>query len=146
MDGLDSVVTWPLDPRLEKILSRVLLIRLVNLFDVMDGVMEVVGLRTALPEPWDRDMTESGPKLDRGLPCCEEGRSDSRRLHVPCVEEIESRELSGLFVTVDKSFDRMYECRRPAALERVVGGMPAVGGWREASTGFENSGEGWDPS
>lgn len=66
-------------------------------------------------------MAESGPKLDLGLPCCEVGRSDSRLLHVPCVEETESREVSALFAGVDTSLDRIYDCRRLVVLEKVAG-------------------------
>lgn len=34
-------------------------------------------------------MGESGPMLDRGLPCWDKGRIDSRRIHEP-LDEIES--------------------------------------------------------
>lgn len=88
------------------------------------------------PDPWEKEKDGSGPTLERGLPCCDVGRSDSLLIQEPC-DENDSREVSE---AATASLGRMNECRL-----LVFGGvtcMPAVGGRGVTLTGFEASGEG----
>lgn len=55
-----------------------------------------VGERIGAPEPCENDIDgESGPTLDRGLPCWESGRIDSRFIHEP-FDDTESRMSSAM--------------------------------------------------
>lgn len=59
------------------------------------------------PDPCEK-KEESGPTLDRGLPCCDVGRSDSLFIQDPC-DENDSRGASGMAIA---SLGRMDESRR----------------------------------
>lgn len=57
-------------------------VRLTSLFGVGGGAAGCVGESIGAPEPWEKAMdVESGPTLDRGLSCCEEGRIESLLIH-----------------------------------------------------------------
>jgi len=75
---------------------------------VCDG--PVPGSRIGAPEPYEKVRDgESGPKLDLGLPCWDNGRMDSRRIH----ESLEDTESRGGFSTIGRelrSLCRINEC------------------------------------
>lgn len=82
-DGLDGV--FPLGPRIE-------VERLTSLLGSnWDGLLPLCKMGTA--DPWENNEGESGPMLDRGLPFCEFGITDSLRIQDP-FDEIESRRSS----------------------------------------------------
>lgn len=80
-----------------------------------------VGDKMGAAEPWEKVTDgESGPTLDRGLPCCDKGRMDRRRIQDP-FDETESR-TSSASSDGPKSPCRMNECR----LVFVFGGVNCV--------------------
>lgn len=64
------------------------------------------------PEPLEKVMDdESGPVLDRGLPCWDSGRSDNRRIQ-DSLDDAESRAFSAIGRDA-RSANRIKECLLP---------------------------------
>lgn len=82
-DGLEDA--FPLGPRIE-------VERLTSLLGSnWDGLLPLCKMGPV--DPWENNEGESGPMLDRGLPFCELGITDSLRIQDP-FDEIESRRSS----------------------------------------------------
>ena len=84
MAGLRNVGRWDFDrgrevaPKLSPALDGV---RLTSLFGVGGGPTGCRGERIGAPDPYEKAIdVESGPTLERGLPCCDSGRIESLRI------------------------------------------------------------------
>jgi hypothetical protein len=102
---------------------------LTNLFGAVWKVGDCPSIGT--PEPCEKVTDdESGPMLDLRLPCCDNGRRDSRRIQ-ESLDDTESLAFSAIGWDV-KSPPRMNECRLPLDLgdetETPVSGRGTVVG------------------
>lgn len=65
-------------------------VRLTSLFGVGGVLKERDCGRIGTPDAWEKAaIDESGPMLDRSLPCCERGRRESLLIHDP-LDEMEA--------------------------------------------------------
>jgi len=112
---------------------------LTSLFGVGGGAAACLGVRIGAPEPWEKAIdVESGPILDRGLSCCEEGRIDSLLIH-ELVDEKDVLGVSGIVLTC-VSPCLVMDCRLLGS--RAEPSCEVFGRWYRERGGLDTTGPG----
>lgn len=131
-------------------------VRFTSLFGVGGGTAGCWRARIGTPEPCEKAIeAESGPTLDRGLPCCDDGRRESLLIQ-ELVDENEVRGASAM-VLYGWSCGLDTDCRLLGVLGEAIrevfglwycerGGLDTTGGcdvvwWRAPSTLMEGVAE-----